>query len=60
MYTGGTGEDLQAFHNNVNKLLRDIDQPINDDDLSDVDDDDLLVSLCAKFLLKYTRFHRLN
>ena len=39
----GGKPNLQAFHNDVNKLLRDIDQPINDDDLSDVDEDDLLV-----------------
>lgn len=37
--------DLQAFHKDVNKLLSDIDRPINDDELSDVDEDDLLVSL---------------
>jgi len=53
MYIGGTAPDLRAFHNDVNKLLHDIDQPINDDDLSDVDDEDLLVSSYIKFLLKY-------
>ena len=41
--SGGGKPNLQAIHNDVNKLLRDIDQPINDDDLSDVDEDDLLV-----------------
>jgi hypothetical protein len=44
MIVGGTAKDLQSFHNDVNKLLHDIDRPINDDDLSDVDDEDLLVS----------------
>ncbi len=50
MYKGGTTQDLRAFHNDVNKLLHDIDQPINDDDLSDVDDEDLLVSIYIQFL----------
>ena len=44
MCSGGAVPDLRAFHNDVNKLLQNIDQPMNDDDLSDVDDDDLLVS----------------
>jgi hypothetical protein len=43
-YLAGTAQDLQAFHKDVNKLLHDIDRPINDDELSDVDDEDLLVS----------------
>jgi hypothetical protein len=60
MYIGGTAPNLQAFHNNVNKLLRDIDQPINDDELSDVDDDELLVSFYIRFCLKYILFHRLS
>jgi len=38
------GQDLQAFHNDVNRLLQDIDRPINDDELSDVDENELLVS----------------
>ncbi|CAF3410052.1 unnamed protein product [Rotaria socialis] len=42
---GGMAQDLQSFHNDVNKLLRDIDRPINDDELSDVDDEDLLAEL---------------
>ncbi|CAF4820597.1 unnamed protein product [Rotaria sp. Silwood1] len=42
---GGMAQDLQLFHNDVNKLLRDIDRPINDDELSDVDDDELLAEL---------------
>lgn len=43
-FLGNPAVNLQAFHNDVNKLLRDIDQPIRDDDpLSDVDEDDLLV-----------------
>ena len=40
----GAGQDLQSFHNDVNKLLGDIDRPINDDELSDGDEDELLVS----------------
>jgi hypothetical protein len=44
MYTGGPAQNLQSFHNDVNKLLHDIDRPINDDELSDVDEEDLLVS----------------
>lgn len=44
MYSGAAVPDLRAFHNDVNKLLHDMDQPMNDDDLSDVDEDDLLVS----------------
>jgi hypothetical protein len=43
-YIGGSTQDLQSFHQDVNKLLSDIDKPINDDELSDVDEDDLLVS----------------
>ena len=43
LYIGKAAPDLQAFHNDVNKLLSDIDKPINDDDLSDVDEEDLLV-----------------
>ncbi|CAF3989952.1 unnamed protein product [Rotaria magnacalcarata] len=42
---GGMAQDLQSFHNDVSKLLRDIDRPINDDELSDVDDEDLLAEL---------------
>ncbi len=60
MYTGGAAHDLRAFHNDVNKLLHDIDQPINDNDLSDVDDEDLLVRIDIRFLLQYKRFSRLN
>jgi len=45
LYTGGAAHDLREFHNDVNRLLHDIDQPINDDDLSDVDDEDLLVRI---------------
>lgn len=41
---GAAGQDLQAFHNDVSKLLHDIDRPMNDDELSDVDEDELLVS----------------
>jgi hypothetical protein len=44
LYIGGSTQDLKSFHNDVNKLLNDIDRPINDDELSDVDEDDLLVS----------------
>ncbi len=51
MYTGGAAPDLRAFHNDVNKLLHDIDQPINDDDLSG-DDEDLLVRIYILFLLQ--------
>ncbi|CAF1528452.1 unnamed protein product [Rotaria magnacalcarata] len=43
--TGKAAPDLQSFHNDVNKLLSDIDKPINDDDLSDVDEEDLLAEL---------------
>ncbi len=43
LYTDGSAADLQSFHNDVNKLLSDIDRPINDDELSDGDDEDLLV-----------------
>lgn len=43
--------DLRAFHNDVNKLLHDIDQPMNEDDLSDVDEDDLLVSILIELIL---------
>ena len=46
---GKAGPDLRAFHNDVNKLLHDIDQPMNDDDLSDVDEDDLLVRILICF-----------
>ncbi|CAF1013356.1 unnamed protein product [Rotaria sordida] len=42
---GGMGGDLQSFHNDVHKLLHDIDRPINDDELSDVDEDELLAEL---------------
>ncbi len=42
-------QDLQSFHNDVNKLLSDIDRPINDEDLSDVDEAELLVSLIIEF-----------
>ncbi|UJR21607.1 hypothetical protein I4U23_024689 [Adineta vaga] len=42
---GGTTQDLKVFHNDVNKLLHDIDRPINDDELSDVDEDELLAEL---------------
>ncbi|CAF0942285.1 unnamed protein product [Rotaria sordida] len=42
---GGMGQDLQLFHNDVHKLLHDIDRPINDDELSDVDEDELLAEL---------------
>jgi coiled-coil and C2 domain-containing protein 1 len=38
-------QDLQSFHNDVNKLLSDIDRPINDEDLSDVDEAELLGEL---------------
>ncbi|CAF3908062.1 unnamed protein product [Rotaria sp. Silwood2] len=41
----GMPQDLQTFHNDVNKLLHDIDRPINDDELSDVDEDELLAEL---------------
>ena len=51
MCTGGGAHDLRAFHNDVNKLLHDIDQPMNDDDLSG-DDDELLVRFYALFLLQ--------
>ena len=47
MCIGGAVPNLQSFHNDVNKLLHDIDRPINDDELSG-DDEDLLVSLCIK------------
>ncbi|CAF4331512.1 unnamed protein product, partial [Rotaria sordida] len=43
--SGGMGGDLQSFHNDVHKLLHDIDRPINDDELSDVDEDELLAEL---------------
>lgn len=36
-------QDLESFHKDVNKLLHNIDQPSNDDDISDVDEDELLV-----------------
>ncbi|CAF0721649.1 unnamed protein product [Adineta ricciae] len=42
---GGPTQDLKAFHSDVHKLLQDIDRPINDDELSDVDDDELLAEL---------------
>ncbi|CAF0956829.1 unnamed protein product [Rotaria sordida] len=42
---GGMGQDLQLFHSDVHKLLHDIDRPINDDELSDVDEDELLAEL---------------
>ncbi|CAF1370093.1 unnamed protein product [Adineta steineri] len=42
---GGAPQDLQSFHNHVGKLLQDIDKPINDDELSDVDEDELLAEL---------------
>ena len=35
--------DIQGFHRDVNKLLNEIDQPINENDLSDVDEDELMV-----------------
>ena len=36
--------DLQSFHHDVNKLLNDIDRPLNDEELSGDDDEELLVS----------------
>ncbi|CAF1008853.1 unnamed protein product [Rotaria sordida] len=42
---GNSASDLQSFHNDVNKLLSDIDRPINDDELSDGDEEDLLAEL---------------
>lgn len=42
---GGAPQNLQSFHNDVSRLLNDLDRPINDDELSDVDEDDLLVSV---------------
>lgn len=44
MFLGGAAQDLNAFHTDVDKLLNDIDKPVKDDDLSDGDEDDLLVS----------------
>jgi len=44
LYIDGSTQDLQSFHSDVNKLLSDIDRPINDDELSEGDEDDLLVS----------------
>ncbi|UJR27493.1 hypothetical protein I4U23_008777 [Adineta vaga] len=41
----GSNQDLLAFHNDVNKLLGDIDRPINDDELSEGDEEDLLNEL---------------
>ncbi|CAF4848316.1 unnamed protein product [Rotaria sp. Silwood1] len=42
---GNAAPDLQSFHNDVNKLLTDIDRPINDDELSEGDEEDLLAEL---------------
>lgn len=50
LYIGKPVPDLQAFHNDVNKILNDIDRPINDDELSDVDEEELLVSLNYQWL----------
>ena len=37
-------QGLESFQADVNKLLIDIDRPINDDELSDCDEDELLVN----------------
>jgi len=52
--------NLQLFHNDVNKLLSDIDRPINDDELSDADEDDLLVSSTILFFSKFIIFYMSN
>jgi hypothetical protein len=54
--------DLQSLHANVNKILHDIDQPMNDDDdVSDVDEDDLLVCCsCSSLIINIVRYDRLN
>ncbi|CAF3656264.1 unnamed protein product [Adineta steineri] len=41
----GSTKDLQSFHNDVNKLLSDIDRPIDDEELSEGDEDELLDEL---------------
>jgi hypothetical protein len=40
---GRASQDLKTFHKDVSKLLDDIDRPINDDELSDTDENELLV-----------------
>jgi hypothetical protein len=57
---GAPAQDLQSFHQDVNKLLSDIDRPMNDDDLSDVDEDELLVSLIIEFYVKLAMSNRVN
>ena len=48
MHIGGLAPNLQSFHNDVNKLLNDIDRPINDGELSKGDEEDLLVSFSTR------------
>ena len=42
-FLGRPTKDLQSFHQDVNKLLNDIDRPLNEDELSG-DENELLVS----------------
>lgn len=49
-FQGGANNNpanLQAFHNDVNQLLRNIDAPIKDEDLSDIDENDLMVNILS-------------
>lgn len=36
-------QSLQSFQNDVGRLMKDLDAPLNDDDLSEGDEEELLV-----------------
>ena len=50
IYLGRAPQDLQSFHQDVNKLLKDIDGPVNEDELSG-DENELLVSAIFRFIV---------